>query len=317
MKKTKQMLLAAAVGMAVVASVQAENQRVLKVYQWSDYVAPNTISNFEKQSGIKVVFDVYDSNEVLEAKLLSGGSGYDIVVPSNPFLAKQIKAGVYQKLDKAQLPQWDNLNSDLLTTLEVSDPGNQYSVPYMWGSIGMGYNVDKVKAVLGEQPIDSWDIIFKPENISKLHECGVAILDSPSEIIPTALHYLGLPTNSEKPEDLKQAEDKVSIAYKIPDEGAGTFFDMVAIPVDAKNVSEAHEFINYLLQPQVMADLTNYLQFPNANEQATALVDESIRTDPGIYPPAEVMSKLFTFPDLPAKTQRLMTRSWTKIKSGK
>ena len=229
----------------------------------------------------------------------------------------------------------------------------------------MGYNVDKVKAVLGDQPIDSWDIIFKPENISKLHECGVAILDSPSEIIPTALHYLGLPTNSEKPEDLKQAEelllkirpyvtyfhsskyisdlasgnicmavgysgdlyqskaraeeakDKVSIAYKIPDEGAGTFFDMVAIPVDAKNVSEAHEFINYLLQPQVMADLTNYLQFPNANEQATALVDESIRTDPGIYPPAEVMSKLFTFPDLPAKTQRLMTRSWTKIKSGK
>ena len=117
MKKTKQMLLAAAVGMAVVASVQAENQRVLKIYQWSDYVAPNTISNFEKQSGIKVVFDVYDSNEVLEAKLLSGGSGYDIVVPSNPFLAKQIKAGVYQKLDKAQLPQWDNLNSDLLTTL--------------------------------------------------------------------------------------------------------------------------------------------------------------------------------------------------------
>ncbi|MFB0962791.1 MAG: extracellular solute-binding protein, partial [Pseudomonas sp.] len=120
------MLLAAAVGMAVVASVQAE-ERVLKVYHWSDYVAPNTISNFEKQSGIKVVFDVYDSNEVLEAKLLSGGSGYDIVVPSNPFLAKQIKAGVYQKLDKAQLPQWDNLNKDLLHTLEVSDPGNQYS----------------------------------------------------------------------------------------------------------------------------------------------------------------------------------------------
>ncbi len=331
MKKTKQMLLAAAVGMAVVASVQAE-ERVLKVYHWSDYVAPNTISNFEKQSGIKVVFDVYDSNEVLEAKLLSGGSGYDIVVPSNPFLAKQIKAGVYQKLDKAQLPQWDNLNKDLLHTLEVSDPGNQYSIPYMWGSIGMGYNVDKVKAALGDQPIDSWDIIFKPENISKLHECGVALLDSPTEIIPAALHYLGLPVDSEKPDDLKQAEEvllkirpyvtyfhsskyisdlasgnicmaigysgdlyqsksraeeaggKVKIAYQIPKEGAGTFFDMVAIPSDSKNVKEAHEFINYLLQPQVMADLTNYLQFPNANDKATALVEESIRTDPGIYP---------------------------------
>lgn len=364
MKKTKQMLLAAAVGMAVVASVQAE-QRTLKVYHWSDYVAPNTISNFEKKSGIKVVFDVYDSNEVLEAKLLSGGSGYDIVVPSNPFLAKQIKAGVYQKLDKAQLPLWDNLNKDLLKTLEVSDPGNQYSIPYMWGSIGMGYNVDKVKAVLGDQPVDSWDLIFKPENISKLHECGVALLDSPTEIIPAALHYLGLPADSEKADDLKQAEalllkirpyityfhsskyisdlasgnicmaigysgdlyqsksraeeakGNVKIAYKIPKEGAGTFFDMVAIPSDSKNVKEAHEFINYLLEPQVMADLTDYLQFPNANEKATALVEESIRTDPGIYPPAEVMSKLYTFPDLPAKTQRVLTRSWTKIKSGK
>lgn len=365
MKKTKHMLLAAAVGMAVVASAQAEQQRVLNVYHWSDYVAPNTISDFEKKSGIKVVFDVYDSNEVLEAKLLSGGSGYDIVVPSNPFLAKQIKAGVYQKLDKAQLPLWDNLNTDLLQTLEVSDPGNQYSMPYMWGSIGMGYNVDKVKAVLGDQPVDSWDLIFKPENISKLHECGVALLDSPSEMIPTAMHYLGLPPNSEKPEDLKQAEalllkirpyityfhsskyisdlasgnicmaigysgdlyqskaraeeaqGKVKIAYSIPKEGAGTFFDMVAIPKDAKNVTEAHEFINYLLEPQVMADLTDYLQFPNANQQATALVTEAIRTDPGIYPPEEMMSKLYTFPDLSAKTQRLMTRSWTRIKSGK
>lgn len=365
MKKTKQMLLAAAVGMAVVVPVQAEKERLLNVYHWSDYVAPNTISNFEKQSGIRVIFDVYDSNEVLEAKLLSGGSGYDIVVPSNPFLAKQIKAGVYQKLDKAQLPQWSNLNQDLLNTLEVSDPGNQYSMPYMWGSIGLGYNVDKVKAVLGDEPIDSWDIIFKPENISKLHECGVAILDSPSEIIPTAMHYLGLPTDSEKPEDIKQAEalllqvrpyvtyfhsskyisdlasgnicmavgysgdlyqskaraeegkGNVKIAYQIPKEGAGTFFDMVAIPADAKNVTEAHEFINYLLQPQVMADLTNYLQFPNGNEQATPLVDEAIRTDPGIYPSSEVMGKLFTFPDLPSKTQRLITRSWTKIKSGK
>lgn len=365
MRKTKQMLLAAAVGMAVIASVQAEDKRILNVYHWSDYVAPNTISDFEKQTGIKVVFDVYDSNEVLEAKLLSGGSGYDIVVPSNPFLAKQIKAGVYQKLDRTQLPQWDNLNKDLLKTLEVSDPGNQYSVPYMWGSIGLGYNVDKVSALLGDQPIDSWDIIFKPENISKLHECGVAILDSPSEIIPTAMHYLGLPANSEKPENIKQAEEllltirpyvtyfhsskyisdlasgnicmavgysgdvyqskaraeegqgNVKITYQIPKEGAGTFFDMVAIPADARHVTESHEFINYLLQPQVMADLTNYLQFPNGNEQATPLVDESIRNDPGIYPPAEVMSKLYTFPDLAAKTQRLITRSWTKIKSGK
>jgi len=353
-----------AMTLAAATTVYAE-KRVLHVYHWSDYVAPDTISNFEKQSGIKVVFDVYDNNEVLEAKLLSGRSGYDIVVPSNPFLAKQIKAGVYQKLDRSQLPLWDNLNKDLLKTLEVSDPGNQYSIPYMWGSIGIGYNLDKVKAELGDVALDSWDFIFNPEYVSKLHECGVALLDSPTEIIPAAMHYLGLPTDSDNPEHLKQAEDlllkirpyityfhsskyisdlangnicvavgysgdlyqskaraeegtgNVRIAYTIPKEGAGTFFDMVGIPADAKNVTEAHEFINYLLQPQVMADLTDYLQFPNANSAATPLVDELYRNDPGIYPDEAMLKKLYTFPDLSAKIQRVMTRSWTKIKSGK
>ena len=350
---------------AMIAPSYADDQRVLHVYHWSDYVAPDTISNFEKQSGIKVVFDVYDNNEVLEAKLLSGHSGYDIVVPSNPFLAKQIKAGVYQKLDRSQLPQWDNLNQDLLKTLEVSDPGNQYSIPYMWGSIGIGYNQDKVKAVLGDVPVDSWDVIFNPELVGKLSECGVALLDSPTEIVPAAMHYLGLPPDSENPEHIKQAEDlllkvrpyityfhsskyisdlangnicvavgysgdlyqskaraeegtgKIRLSYQIPQEGAGTFFDMVGIPADAKNVKEAHEFINYLLQPQVMADLTNYLQFPNANSAATPLVDEVYRNDPGIYPSDDLLKKLYAFPDLSAKGQRAMTRSLTKIKSGK
>lgn len=363
-KKITFSLTAIAMTLAAANAVQAE-QRVLHVYHWSDYVAPDTISNFEKQTGIEVVFDVYDNNEVLEAKLLSGRSGYDIVVPSNPFLAKQIKAGVYQKLDRSQLPNWDNLNKDLLKTLELSDPGNQYSIPYMWGSIGIGYNIDKVKTVLGDVAPDSWDIIFNPEYASKLHECGIGILDSPTEIIPAALHYLGLPPDSDKPQDLQQAEalllkvrpyityfhsskyisdlangnicvavgysgdlyqskaraeegtGNVRIAYQIPKEGAGTFFDMVGIPADAKNVKEAHEFINYLLEPQVMADLTNYLQFPNANSAATPLVDEVYRNDPGIYPDEAMLQKLYTFPDLSAKTQRTMTRSWTKIKSGK
>lgn len=356
----------AALSLAVAATIaHADEARVLHVYHWSDYVAPDTISNFEKQTGIKVVFDVYDNNEVLEAKLLSGRSGYDIVVPSNPFLAKQIKAGVYQKLDRSRLPQWDNLNPDLLKTLEVSDPGNQYSIPYMWGSIGIGYNPDKVSAVLGDVAVDSWELIFNPEYAAKLHECGVALLDSPTEMIPAAMHYLGLPPESESPEHIQQAEalllkvrpyityfhsskyisdlangnicvavgysgdiyqskaraaegtGKVRVEYQIPKEGAGTFFDMVGIPADAKNVDEAHEFINYLLQPQVMADLTNYLQFPNANSAATPLVDEEYRNDPGIYPSDEMLKKLYAFPDLSARGQRAMTRSWTKIKSGK
>lgn len=364
MKKLSFPLAAISLALAVAVPAHAE-KRVLHVYHWSDYVAPDTISNFEKQTGINVVFDVYDSNEVLEAKLLSGHSGYDIVVPSNPFLARQIKAGVYQKLDRSQLPQWDNLNKDLLQTLEVSDPGNQYSIPYMWGSIGIGYNLDKVRAELGDVPMDSWDVIFNPEHVSKLHECGVAVLDSPTEIIPAAMHYLGLPADSENPEHIRQAEElllkvrpyityfhssryisdlangnicvavgysgdiyqskaraeegtgNVRLAYRIPEEGAGTFFDMVGIPADAKNVTEAHEFINYLLQPQVMADLTNYLQFPNANAAATELVDEEYRNDPGVYPDENMLKKLYTFPDLSAGARRAMTRSWTKVKSGR
>lgn len=365
MKKLQLLFAVSLISLVCAVTAQAQ-QRVLNIYHWSDYVAPDTLSNFEKKTGIKIVFDVYDSNEVLEAKLLSGRSGYDLVVPSNPFLAKQIKAGVYQQLDRSQLPLWDNLNKDLLRTLEVSDPGNLYSVPYMWGTIALGYNEAKIQKILGVKELNSWDYLFKPENLKKLHECGVALLDSPSEILPTAMYYLGLDPASENAADLKQAEElmlsirpyityfhsskyisdlasgniclavgysgdiyqakaraeeaaskNVTVRYSIPQEGAGTFFDLVAIPKDAKNVTEAHEFLNYLLEPQVMADLTNYLQFPNANAKATALVVDEIRNDPGIYPSEEIMRKLYTFADFSPKAQRLLTRSWTKIKSGR
>src|SRR5690606_34598862 len=169
----------------------------------------DTLENFTKETGIKVVYDVFDSNEVLEAKLLAGSSGYDVVVPSNPFLAKQIKAGVFQKLDRSKLPNWGNLDKDLLKALEPSDPGNQYSVPYMWGTIGIGYNPEKVKAALGDNaPVDSWDLVFKPENIEKLKSCGVAFLDSPTEMLPAALHYLGYASDSGKADELKKAEER-------------------------------------------------------------------------------------------------------------
>ena len=351
---------------AAVAGLAQAQENVLHVYNWSDYIAPETLDKFQKETGIKVVYDVFDSNEVLEAKLLSGRSGYDIVVPSNPFLAKQIKAGVFQKLDRSKLPNWDNLDTNLLKSLETSDPGNQYSFPYMWGTIGYAYNVDKVKAVLGDgAPVDSWDLVFKTENIEKLKSCGVSFLDSPTEMLPAAMNYLGLSPVSENSADLKKAEELflkirpnvayfhsskyisdlangnicvavgysgdlyqsksraeeaangVNISYQIPKEGAGAFFDMLAIPADAKNVENAHVFLNFLLQPEIMAEITDYVQFPNANKAATPLLDEAIRNDPGIYPPEDVMAKLYSFPDLDAKVQRAMTRSWTKIKSGR
>ncbi|WEJ05433.1 polyamine ABC transporter substrate-binding protein [Pseudomonas sp. FJ2-5-13] len=364
LKNAGKTLLALSLMGAMAGAAQADS-KVLHVYNWSDYIAPDTIANFEKESGIKVVYDVFDSNETLEAKLLAGKSGYDIVVPSNNFLAKQIKAGVYQELDKSKLPAYSNLNASLLKAVSVSDPDNKHAFPYMWGSIGIGYNPEKVKAALGVDKIDSWDVLMKPENIAKLKSCGVSFLDSPTEMLPIALHYLGLPTDTQKKADLKQAEDlflkirpsigyfhsskyisdlangnicvavgysgdiqqaksraaeaggKVKVAYDIPKEGAGSFFDMVAIPKDAENVDAAYAFMNYLLKPEVMASITNSVRFPNGNEKATALVDKDITSDPGIYPAADVQAKLYAIADLPAATQREMTRSWTKIKSGK
>ncbi len=364
LKNAGKTLLALSLMGAMAGAAQADD-KVLHIYNWSDYIAPDTIANFEKESGIKVVYDVFDSNETLEAKLLAGKSGYDIVVPSNNFLAKQIKAGVYQELDKSKLSNYENLNTSLLKAVSVSDPDNKHAFPYMWGSIGIGYNPEKVKAALGVDKIDSWDILLKPENIAKLKSCGVSFLDSPTEMLPIALHYLGLPTDSQKKADLKQAEDlflkirpsigyfhsskyisdlangnicvavgysgdiqqaksraaeaggKVKVAYDIPKEGAGSFYDMVAIPKDAENVEAAYKFMNYLLEPKVMAAITNSVRCPNGNEKATALVDKDITSDPGIYPPADVQAKLYAIADLPAATQREMTRSWTKIKSGK
>jgi len=364
LKNAGKTLLALSLMGAMAGAAQADD-KVLHVYNWSDYIAPDTIANFEKESGIKVVYDVFDSNETLEAKLLAGKSGYDIVVPSNNFLAKQIKAGVYQELDKSKLSNYDNLNKSLLKAVSVSDPDNKHAFPYMWGSIGIGYNPEKVKAALGVDKIDSWDVLLKPENIAKLKSCGVSFLDSPTEMLPVALHYLGLPTDTQKKADLKQAEDlflkirpsigyfhsskyisdlangnicvavgysgdieqaksraaeaggKVKVAYDIPKEGAGSFFDMVAIPKDAENVEAAYAWMNFLMQPEIMAEITNNVRFPNGNKASTPLVSKDISGDPGIYPPDAVKAKLYAISDLPPATLRLLTRSWTKIKSGR
>ena len=179
----------------------------VKVYNWSDYIAPDTTKNFQKDTGIGVTYDVYDSNETLDGKLMTGKSGYDVVFPSNHFMARQIQGGALKKLDKSQLPNWKNLNPALLKALQTNDPNNEHGFPYLWGSTGIGYNIAKVKAVLGDNaPVDSWDLIFKPEYMEKLQKCGVAILDNGPELLPAALNYLGLPHHSKNPEDYKKAE---------------------------------------------------------------------------------------------------------------
>lgn len=344
---------------------QAHAEQTVHIYNWSDYIGETTLADFQKETGIKPVYDVFDSNETLEGKLLAGRTGYDVVVPSNHFLGKQIKAGAFQKLDRSQLKHWDNLDPALLKRLEANDPGNQYAVPYLWGTNGIGYNAEKVKAVLGVDKIDSWSVIFEPENIKKLSQCGVAFLDSADEMIPAMLNYLGLNPNSKNPDDYKKAEAKlmevrpyityfhsskyigdlangdicvaagfsgdifqaaaraeeagkgVEIAYAIPKEGGNLWFDMVAVPADAANAKEAHAFIDYLLRPEVIAKVSDYVGYANPNTKSGEFMNQEVRDDASVYPPQAVLDKLYVSEELPPKVQRLMTRSWTKVKSGK
>ncbi|MBY8944643.1 polyamine ABC transporter substrate-binding protein [Pseudomonas sp. SH10-3B] len=349
----------------VVASISQAAETV-KIYNWSSYIAPDTTKNFQKQTGIGFSYDVYDSNETLDGKLMTGNSGYDVVFPSNHFMARQIQGGALKKLDKSQLPNWKNLNPVLLKALENNDPGNAHGFPYLWGSTGIGYNIDKVKAVLGDNaPVDSWDLIFKPEYMEKLSKCGVAILDNGPELLPIALNYLGLPPHSKKPEDYKKAEallmkvrpyvayfhsskytgdlangdicvavgfsgdvlqaesrakeakNGVKIGYQIPKEGAAIWFDMVAMPADAPDEKAGYAFMNYLLEPQVMADITNAVHYANGNSAADSLVDPEIKADTKIYPSDEMMGKLFALEAMPLNIDRIRTRVWNTIRMGR
>jgi putrescine transport system substrate-binding protein len=200
--------LAISMGAVGVAMAVAQSPRVVNVYNWSDYIDPKVLEDFTKETGIKVQYDTFDANETLETKLLAGKSGYDVVVPTAYFLERQIKAGVFQKLDKSQLKNLGNVWPDIAKRLAVYDPGNQYAVNYMWGTTGIGYNVKAMRERLGpDGKIDSWDIVFKPETLAKFKDCGIHMLDSADDIMPAALHYLGLNPNSTDPKDLDKAAE--------------------------------------------------------------------------------------------------------------
>ncbi|MCO5157739.1 MAG: polyamine ABC transporter substrate-binding protein [Aquamicrobium sp.] len=362
----KAFLLSAASAAAIVLAGAASAQdRVVNVYNWSDYIDDSIIQEFTAKTGIRVVYDVYDSNEILETKLLAGASGYDVVVPTaSPFMVRQIEAGVYQKLDKSKLPNLKNMWDMVAERTALYDPGNEYSINYMWGTVGIGYNVQKVQEALGVDEIDSWATVFDPEQIAKLSSCGVYFLDSPTDVVPTVLKYLGLDPNGKEPENLAKAEEVllavrphvrkfhssefinalangdicaaigwsgdvfqaadraaeadqgVEVAYVVPKEGAQMWFDQLAIPADAKNVDEAHEFLNYLMEPEVIAKATNYVYYANGNKASQEFVDDEIVEDPAIYPDEETLKNLFTVQPYDQRTQRLLTRSWTKIVTG-
>jgi putrescine transport system substrate-binding protein len=347
-------------------AVDTDDEKVLNIYNWSDYIAEDTIANFEKETGIKVTYDVFDSNELLENKLVAGNTGYDLVVPSLQYLSRQVQAGVFQPLDKSRLPNWKHLDPAIMQRIATLDPDNAHAVNWLWGTTGIGYNEAKVKAALGEgAPLDSWDLVFKPEYISKLKGCGVAVLDTPGELIPIALNYLGEDPNSfdekviakgqallnsvrpyitefnsseyinelangdiclavgwsgdvlQAAARAEEAKNGIVVKFAIPKEGAPMWFDMMAIPKDAKHPKNAHLFLDYIMRPEVMAGISNYVAYANANKASTALVDKAVLENPSVYPPAETMAKLFTFAVLPPEVDRNYTRFWTKLKTGK
>lgn len=361
----KALWLSATTAFATFMTVSAfAQERVVNVYNWSDYIDSSIITDFTKETGIKVVYDVFDSNEILETKLLAGGSGYDVVVPTANFLTRQISAGVFQKLDKSKLPNLSNMWDMVSERTAKYDPGNDYSINYMWGTVGLGYNKQKVEEALGTDQIDTWDIVFNPEKLAKLKDCGVYFLDSPTDIIPTVFKYLGIDPELTSPDDLAKAEEVllkvrpfvrkfhsseyinalangdicmaigwsgdvfqardrateakqgVEIAYTVPKEGAEMWFDQMAIPADAKHIEEAHEFLNYIMKPEVAAKATNFVYFANGNKASQQFVEKEIVEDPAIYPDGEMLAKLFTVSPYDPKTQRSITRVWTKVVTG-
>lgn len=366
--RARRLLLGAGAAAAALALVpqDASAQQVLNVYNWSDYIAEDTIANFEAETGIRVNYDVYDSNAVVEAKLLAGSSGYDIVVPTAvPYMARQIEAGVYQKLDRSKIPNWDNQDPTLLRPVaERADPGNEHAAIYMWGTNGFGYNVGMIEERMPDAPVGSLAMLFEPEIVAKFADCGVSFLDEASEVFPVLLHYLGHDPYGEDPDALAEAEARmmeirphvryfhssqyindlangeiclaygwsgdvfqardraeeagqgVEIDYTIPDEGTVLWYDMLAVPADAPNPEAAHAFIDYLLRPEVMADITNYVVYANAVPASLEFVDPEIAEDTAVFPTDEVKERLFSAEQVSPQFERLRTRAWTRVRTG-
>lgn len=356
------LLSSVAVATLMAGTATAETVRV---YNWSDYIDESLLDKFEEETGIELVYDVFDSNEVLETKMLAGGSGYDVVVPSGTFLQRQITAGAFQPLDASKLPNLENMWDVVSSRTEQYDPDNAHSINYMWGTTGIGVNLGKVKEALGEDaPVDSWELVFDPANMEKLADCGVHFLDAPAEMIPAALNYIGEDPNSHDPDviakaeevfmpvrpyiqkfhsseyinalangdvcvavgwsgDILQARDRaaeadngVEIAYNAPSEGAQMWFDQMAIPVDAPNPEGAHKFLNFIMDAENMAAASNYVYYANGNKASQEHLVEDVIGDPAIYPSEAALNNLFTTTPYPPKVQRVVTRLWTKIKSG-
>jgi putrescine transport system substrate-binding protein len=346
------------------ARAAADPSKVLNLYIWSDYLAADTLSNFEQQTGIKVHVAYFDTNETLETKLLAGSSGYDVVVPTASYFERQIKAGVYLTLDESKLPNLKNMDPQLMAKVALHDPGNAHGVIYTWGTNGIGFNEKMIRELMPNAPLDSWRMVFDPAVASKVAKCGISVLDSPAEMLRAVYGYLGKDPNSQSPDDLvlaeavltkirpyirninsseyiealangdlciavgyngdvMQARDRareankgIDIKYVVPKEGSILWFDMLAVPKDAPHPDSAYAYLNYIMTPQVIADISNFKRYANANLASQPLVLDAVKNDPGIYPPPELRQKLAVQLADSADQTRAITRVWQKFKTG-
>lgn len=357
------LLVAAAASLWGPAAV-AEEEKVLNVYSWSDYIAPGTLAAFTARTGIKVNYDVYDSNEALEAKLMVGKSGYDVVFPTAmPFFARQVQAGLYRKLDLAAMPSAKGVDPAVLERLKTADPDNAYGLPYMMAGTGVGYIRSKITPLVPDPPIGSLAMLFDPKVVNALKPCGVTLLDAPDEVFAAALSYLGRDPASTSEDDLKaaaaavaavrpayryfhsssfindlangsicvalgyagdlfqarkrarEAGNGIEIGIFLPREGAVFNIDVMAIPKDAPHPSNAHRFIDFILEPENVAAITAAVGYANAVPASRALLPAAIAGDPVVYPPAD--AKLHVLGLTTPRYERERNRLWTRVKTGR
>jgi putrescine transport system substrate-binding protein len=353
----------AALSMPFVRRARAE-EAVLNVYNWVDYIGETTIEDFQSATGIAVTYDTYSSAEEMQAKMLAGRTGYDVVDMAGLEMPRFIKAGIYDKLDRSKLPSWNNLDPEVLRILAGWDPGNLYSIPYMWGSVGITYNVDMVKARIPDADLESLDLIFKPENAAKLADCGISILDSQSDVILMLLKYLGKDGDTTNVADYQdvvetfkpvrqyirtfdnsnylnaipnkelcvinnwsgdystaktraaEAGVDINLAYFVPETGAPAWVDCLTIPKDAEHKENAYTFLEYMLQPEVIAKCSNFTNYANGNAASKKFVNPDVLANPAVYPDEATMKRLWAPKPFNEEQDRGMTRAWSAIKTG-
>ena len=346
------------------SAATASGEKVVNVYNWANYIAPNTLEEFEAEYGIKVNYDLYDSAPVVDVKLLAGSSGYDVVFHSNQFASRLTPIGIFEKLDYSRLDNVRHLDQDLIEKIDVYEKTRGYNIPYHWGTTGYAYNADMVRERLGDHPMDSGDVIFDPEVVSKLADCGVSLLDGATDLIPMVLAYLGRDPNAVDDENLAAAEAQLKLVrpyvryfsnqkmatdlsnkeicvamswsgdyitaqrrateagldmdlrYTIPKEGSGLWVDGVYMPSDAPHKDNAYLFLNFLMRPDIAADIAKEVGYANSNKASRELMSAEMLNNPAIYPNEDVFK--ITYPILTAdpKRERPRTRSFARIKSG-